>query len=117
MPHARWTCRGPLLDSNGRLIGVNTMIYSPGGMGNIGIGFAVPVNTVRRSVSQIIQFGRVRRGRVGLQLLADESNIHLRHALGLPGGVLVHSVVPSSGAAQAGIRYALTTGSRRPALP
>jgi S1-C subfamily serine protease len=94
---------GPLLDSAGRLIGVNTMIYSPGG-GNIGIGFAVPVNTVRRSVAQIVQFGRVRRGRVGLQLLGDEPSMHVRHALGLPAGVIVHAVEPGSGAEQAGIR-------------
>lgn len=95
---------GPLLDSQGRLVGVNTMIYSPNGMGNIGIGFAVPVNTVRRSVSQIIQYGRVRRGRVGLVLLADETNLRLRHAYGLPAGVIVQEVVPSSGAAQANLR-------------
>ena len=96
---------GPLLDSAGRLIGVNTMIYSPSG-GNVGIGFAVPVNTVRRSVAQLISGGRVRRGRVGLQLLGDEPSLHIRHALQLPPGVIVHAVEPGSGAAQAGIRCA-----------
>jgi S1-C subfamily serine protease len=95
---------GPLLDSSGRLIGVNTMIFSPSG-GNVGIGFAVPINTVRRVVAQLISSGRVRRGRVGLSMLGDEPGTHIRHALQLPPGVIVHSVVPGSGAAQAGIRY------------
>ena len=99
---------GPLLDSSGRLIGVNTMIYSPSG-GNVGIGFAVPINTVRRSVAQLIATGRMRRGRIGLQLLADEPSMHTRHALQLPPGVIVHAVEPNSGAAQAGIRCALPT--------
>lgn len=99
---------GPLLDSSGRLIGVNTMIYSPSG-GNVGIGFAVPVNTVRRSVAQIVATGRVRRGRVGLRLLGDEPSSHIRQALQLPPGVIVAAVEPGSGAAQAGIRCACLT--------
>lgn len=69
-----------------------------------GIGFAVPVNTVRRSVSQIIEFGRVQRGRVGLALMQDETNRQLRKVLSLPAGVIIQGVVPSSGAAQAGLR-------------
>jgi S1-C subfamily serine protease len=52
---------GPLLDAQGRMIGVNTMIYSPSG-GSVGIGFAVPVNTAKRVVAELIQYGRVRRG-------------------------------------------------------
>jgi S1-C subfamily serine protease len=52
---------GPLLDSKGRMIGINTMIYSPSG-GSVGIGFAVPVNTAKRVVNELIQYGKVRRG-------------------------------------------------------
>ncbi|MCX7655506.1 MAG: trypsin-like peptidase domain-containing protein [Treponemataceae bacterium] len=52
---------GPLLDAQGRMIGINTMIYSPSG-GSIGIGFAVPVNTAKRVVAELIQYGKVRRG-------------------------------------------------------
>ena len=52
---------GPLLDANGRMIGMNTMIYSPSG-GSVGIGFAVPINTAKRVVAEILEFGRVRRG-------------------------------------------------------
>lgn len=103
---------GPLLDSGGRLIGINTMIYSPGGGGNVGIGFAVPINTVRRSVAQIVAYGRVRRGRIGLRLLGDEPSMHLRHALGLPAGVVVHAVEPGSGAEQAGLRCGVVPHTR-----
>ncbi|MDR1210925.1 MAG: trypsin-like peptidase domain-containing protein, partial [Spirochaetaceae bacterium] len=59
---------GPLLDSQGRMIGINTMIYSPSG-GSVGIGFAVPVNTAIRVVSELIQFGRVRRGWIDASLV------------------------------------------------
>jgi S1-C subfamily serine protease len=52
---------GPLLDSRGRMIGINTIIYSPSG-GSVGIGFAVPVNTAKRVVNELIQYGKVRRG-------------------------------------------------------
>jgi S1-C subfamily serine protease len=52
---------GPLLNSRGQMIGVNTMIYSPSG-GSVGIGFAVPVNTARRIVPDLIEFGFVKRG-------------------------------------------------------
>jgi S1-C subfamily serine protease len=52
---------GPLLDSHGRMIGINTMIYSPSG-GSVGIGFAIPVNTAKRVVNELIQYGKVRRG-------------------------------------------------------
>jgi S1-C subfamily serine protease len=52
---------GPLLDVNGRMIGINTMIYSPSG-GSVGIGFAVPVDTAKRVVAELIKYGKVRRG-------------------------------------------------------
>jgi S1-C subfamily serine protease len=52
---------GPLLDARGRMIGINTMIYSPSG-GSVGIGFAVPVNTAKRVVAELIEHGKVRRG-------------------------------------------------------
>jgi S1-C subfamily serine protease len=52
---------GPLLDAHGRMIGINTMIYSTSG-GSVGIGFAVPVNTAKRVVNELIQYGKVRRG-------------------------------------------------------
>jgi len=93
---------GPLLDSAGRLIGVNTAIYSPrqGGTGTyIGIGFAVPVDTVNLVVPQLIQHGRVIRPGLGVTL-ADERTVR---AWGLEGA-LVLNVSPGSGAEEAGIR-------------
>jgi S1-C subfamily serine protease len=52
---------GPLLDMNGKMIGINTMIYSPSG-GSVGIGFAIPVDTAKRVVAELIKYGKVRRG-------------------------------------------------------
>merc|ERR1712023_555434 len=73
---------GPLLDSRGRLVGVNTMIYSPNGVGaNIGIGFAVPVYTVRRVVNQIIQYGPNARPSIGVSLLDDRQRASYARSL------------------------------------
>jgi protease Do-like 1, chloroplastic len=89
---------GPLLDSAGRLIGVNTAIYSPSGT-SIGIGFAVPVDTVNRIVPQLIRFGRVARPTLGIRSAEDQ----LAESLGLDG-VLVLDVEDGGPAARAGIR-------------
>src|ERR1700724_752475 len=56
---------GPLVDLKGRLVGINTAILAPGG-GNIGIGFAVPINMARNAMDQIIRTGAVKRGRIGV---------------------------------------------------
>ena len=93
---------GPLLDSAGRLIGVNTAIASPSG-GSAGIGFAVPVDIVNRVVPQLIRHGRMVRPQFGVAL-ADDS---ITARLGLEGA-LVLRVEPGSGAAAAGLR-----GTRR----
>lgn len=79
------------------------------GGGNVGIGFAVPINTVKRSVVQLIKHGRILRGRIGLRMLGEEPAMHLRHALGLPHGVLVYAVEAGSGAEQAGVRCVFHT--------
>ena len=89
---------GPLLDSRGRLIGINTAIFSPSGA-SAGIGFAVPVNTVKRIVPQLIEHGRVKRPGLGIQI-ADES---VAARIGIEG-VLVLGVVDGSGADKAGLR-------------
>lgn len=92
---------GPLLDSNGRLIGVNTAIYTGGtSRGNVGIGFAIPVDTVRRVVNQIIRYGKVVRPTLGIQVVDDRIvqsiSQQLRRKL---DGVLVAEVLPDSPAA------------------
>lgn len=89
---------GPLLDSSGRLIGVNTAIYSPSGA-SVGIGFAIPVDIVQRIVPQIVQFGKVIRPGLGISYAPDA----LMRRLGI-AGVLVANVRRDGSAAQAGIR-------------
>jgi S1-C subfamily serine protease len=89
---------GPLLDSTGKLIGVNTAIYSPSG-GSAGIGFAVPVDTIKRLVPQLIRHGRPIQPGVGLVPLPDR----WARQIGLEG-VVVQEVAPGTPAAEAGIR-------------
>jgi S1-C subfamily serine protease len=93
---------GPLLDSAGRLIGVNTAIYSASGA-NAGIGFAVPVDTVNRIVPQLLRSGQIVRPGVGVRIADDATANRLRVR-----GVLIIEVDPNSAAAAAGLR-----GTRR----
>lgn len=92
---------GPLLDSAGRLIGVNTAIFSPSGA-SAGIGFAVPADTVNRVVPELIAFGYYRRPVVGFNVIDRVSAIVVQQ-IGVKG-VLVLDVTPGSPAAQAGLR-------------
>ncbi len=89
---------GPLLDSAGRLIGVNAAIVSPSG-GYAGLGFAIPVDTVNWVVPELIAHGRIRRPVLGIDLVSD----HAARRLGLEGA-LVGSVYRGSGADEAGMR-------------
>ncbi len=102
-PINRGNSGGPLFDTSGKVIGVNTAIFSPNG-GNIGIGFAIPANMVTNVVDQIKQGGIVQRGWLGVQIQPVTDD--LADALGLDTarGALVSSVVPDSPAAAAGIR-------------
>ena len=94
---------GPLLNSRGQMIGINTMIYSPSG-GSIGIGFAVPVDTAKRIVSDILQYGRVRKPDLGIESLTV--NARLANALDLPvnEGVMVIGLVTGATAEKAGLK-------------
>ncbi|HWO41080.1 MAG TPA: trypsin-like peptidase domain-containing protein [Candidatus Eisenbacteria bacterium] len=98
---------GPLLDSAGRLIGVNTAIYSPSGA-SAGIGFAIPVDTVNRIVPELIRFGKVTRPGLGVQVAEDQ----IAQRLGV-SGVLVVDVPAGSAAAKAGIRPTVRDASGR----
>jgi S1-C subfamily serine protease len=89
---------GPLLDSAGRLIGVNTAIYSPSGA-SAGIGFAIPVDTVNSIVPELIRSGKITRPGLGIQIAEEQ----IAERLGV-NGVLVVDVAPGSAAAKAGIR-------------
>jgi S1-C subfamily serine protease len=88
---------GPLLDSAGRLVGVNTAIYSPSGV-YAGIGFAVPVDTTNRIVPDLIRHGRIARPVLGI--VPDD---RVTQRLGIDG-VLIMGVFPDSGAQTAGLR-------------
>lgn len=89
---------GPLIDSAGRLIGVNTAIYSPSG-GSAGIGFAIPVDEVNRIVPRLIRDGRVVRPTLGISAAPAELN----EALQLDPGVAIVGVEPGGPAARAGL--------------
>jgi S1-C subfamily serine protease len=94
---------GPLLDKFGRMIGINSQILSPAG-GSVGVGFAVPVNIAKRVVPQLIQFGEVRRPKLGANLLAVESLAEQGARLPVSTGLIVRNVVPGSAAAAAGLK-------------
>jgi serine protease Do len=93
---------GPLFNMDGEVIGVNTAIISPTG-GSIGIGFAVPSDTVANVVDQLKQFGEVRRGWLGVKIQTVTDDI--AETLGVPenSGALIAAVTPGSPAAQAGL--------------
>ncbi|MFU2088850.1 DegQ family serine endoprotease [Avibacterium avium] len=94
---------GPLLNLNGELIGINTAIISPSG-GNAGIAFAIPSNMANNLVNQILEFGEVRRGLLGIK--GAELNADLAKALKLSTqqGAFVSEVLPDSAAEKAGIQ-------------
>ncbi|HEY1992345.1 MAG TPA: PDZ domain-containing protein, partial [Gammaproteobacteria bacterium] len=94
---------GALIDLNGDLVGINTAILSGGG-GNIGIGFAIPINMARTVMEQIIKYGKVERGVLGvtIQTLTPElaKGLHINSS----SGVVVSQVQPGSAAEKAGIK-------------
>ena len=91
---------GPLLDSSGRLIGVNTAIYSPSGA-FAGVGFAVPIDTVVRLVPQLIAHGRIATAGIGVSLIPARYNAQL----GIDG-VAIAEIMPNGPAARAGLQGA-----------
>lgn len=95
---------GALVDLRGRLVGINTAIIAPAG-GNVGIGFAIPSNMARASMEQIVLYGEVRRGEIGIDYQTISPD--LRSAFDLPNGVhgvLVTDVLVDSPAAEAGVQ-------------
>ncbi len=94
---------GPLLDTAGRLVGINTMIVSPSG-GYSGVGFAIPSDTVRRVVPQLIATGKVRRAGLGVQLLPE----HVTIQAGVTGAAILR-VFPGTAAARAGLQGVRST--------
>jgi serine protease Do len=92
---------GALINLNGELVGINTAILSPAG-GNVGIGFAVPINMARRVMEQIVETGQVRRGRIGVSI-KDSDNGDTQTGRRLDGA-LIAEVGRGSSAEAAGLR-------------
>lgn len=94
---------GALVNLNGELIGINTAILGPNG-GNVGIGFAIPANMVKNLVEQILEFGEVRRGVLGVQ--GGELTAELAEALGYKTnqGAFINQVMPGTAAEKAGLK-------------
>jgi S1-C subfamily serine protease len=96
---------GPLIDAAGRVIGINSQIESGGGsQGNVGIGFAVPINTAKEVSQQLIADGEVQHAYLGISGTDLNSDIAQALNLDVDSGALVQSVVPGSPAAKAGIQ-------------
>lgn len=109
---------GALVDLGGELVGINTAIIAPSG-GNVGIGFAIPSNMVRRVANQLLETGAVKRGWVGLSM--QPLNASLRQAFGFAdsqNGVLVSEVEQESPAERAGLMIGdlITSLDRKPLL-
>jgi S1-C subfamily serine protease len=109
---------GPLLDANGQVIGITSQIESPNGGGNVGIGFAVPINTVRQVAQQLLQGGTVQHAYLGIS--GTDLTPDIAKALNLPvdSGALVQAVTPGGPAAKAGVKGAsgnatVTVGGQR----
>ena len=94
---------GALVNLNGELIGINTAILAPDG-GNIGIGFAIPSNMVKNLTAQIVQYGQVKRGELGI--MGTELNSELAKAMKVDAqrGAFVSQVMANSSAAKAGVK-------------
>ncbi len=94
---------GALIDLNGSLVGINTAIFSPSG-GNVGIGFAIPSSLAERMMRQLVEFGTVRRGSLGMGVQDITERLARAFDVGQKQGVLVTSVDPDSPADRAGLQ-------------
>jgi serine protease DegQ len=94
---------GALVDLDGKLVGINTAILAPAG-GNVGIGFAVPSNMANQTMHQLIDYGEVRRGRLGVAVQSLTPDLAEALSLDAKEGVVVNGVEPASPAEKAGIK-------------
>lgn len=94
---------GPLLDTRGRMIGINTMIYSTSGS-SAGVGFAVPVDTAKRVVADLIAYGKVRRGIIEARVVQLTPAIARYAEMPISSGILISEVPKGSNAEEAGLR-------------
>jgi S1-C subfamily serine protease len=94
---------GPLLNSRGEVIGINSQIESESG-GNVGIGFAVPINTVKEVAAQILRTGKVEHAYMGIEMQPIDETLYETFRLPVSRGVLIRTVQPGSPAAKAGLK-------------
>jgi S1-C subfamily serine protease len=102
---------GPLIDAAGQVIGVNSQIETAGGGGNVGIGFAIPINTARDVITQLEQNGEVKHAFLGITGTTIEPDLARAVNLPVDSGVLVQEVVPGGPADKAGIRGGSTSAT------
>ena len=94
---------GPLLNSRGDVIGINSFILSPAGQ-SAGLGFAIPINVAKAVISDLISYGTVRRPSLGVRTLPIGPELADQMGLAADYGVLILQVIPGSGAERAGLR-------------
>ena len=95
---------GALVNLRGELIGINTAILASGGTGNVGIGFAIPINMVRELTNQLIEYGEVRRGMLGVIMQNLTPDLARAFGLDVHQGVVISQVVENSAASKAGLK-------------
>ena len=94
---------GALVNLKGELIGINTAILAAGGQGNVGIGFAIPINMVRKIADQLIEYGEVRRGMLGVIMQNLTPELSRAFGLDLHQGVVISQVIEDTAAEEAGL--------------
>jgi len=95
---------GPLLNGHGQVIGINTMILTGGVEQSAGIGFAIPINTAKAVLDDLVRLGRVRRPEIGVRTIPIGPDLAGQMGLAADSGLLVVQVIPGSGADRAGLR-------------
>jgi Do/DeqQ family serine protease len=95
---------GALVNLRGELIGINTAILAAGGSGNVGIGFAIPINMVRQIAEQLIEYGEVRRGMLGVIMQNLTPELSKAFGLDLHQGVVISQVIEDTAAEEAGLK-------------
>ena len=95
---------GPLLNARGQVIGINTMILTGGVEQSAGIGFAIPINTAKAVLDDLVHLGRVRRPEIGIRTVPIGHEVADQLGLGADSGLLISQVVPGSAADRAGLR-------------
>ena len=95
---------GALVNLRGELIGINTAILASGGKGNVGIGFAIPINMVRQLIDQLIEYGEVRRGMLGVIMQNLTPELAGAFGLDVHQGVVISQVIEESAASRAGLK-------------